>query len=139
MIFLPSSSLPSVFGHISFRSDWELVKVDFRPSFSRPCREEDYGSWDLTDLKVGGGLGWGGQAAFPACASPFLHGTRSLTSNRASQNPGGPDMSGPSAGFSGHFLVSGLLWAWVCRHTQGHGAMRPDPTVQSSVLGVRGL
>ncbi|KAF3825357.1 hypothetical protein GH733_005991 [Mirounga leonina] len=41
----------TVFGHISFRSDWELVKVDFRPSFSRPCREEDYGSWDLTDLK----------------------------------------------------------------------------------------
>uniref|UniRef100_A0A452RGW0 Sortilin related VPS10 domain containing receptor 2 n=1 Tax=Ursus americanus TaxID=9643 RepID=A0A452RGW0_URSAM len=41
----------TVFGHISFRSDWELVKVDFRPSFSRQCSEEDYGSWDLTDLK----------------------------------------------------------------------------------------
>uniref|UniRef100_A0A8I3N981 VPS10 domain-containing receptor SorCS2 n=1 Tax=Canis lupus familiaris TaxID=9615 RepID=A0A8I3N981_CANLF len=41
----------TVFGHISFRSDWELVKVDFRPSFSRQCSEDDYGSWDLTDLK----------------------------------------------------------------------------------------
>lgn len=43
---------PSVFGHISFRSDWELVKVDFRPVFSRPCREDDYDSWDLTGLQV---------------------------------------------------------------------------------------
>ncbi|XP_042840958.1 VPS10 domain-containing receptor SorCS2 isoform X1 [Panthera tigris] len=41
----------TVFGHISFRSDWELVKVDFRPSFSRQCGEEDYGSWHLSDLK----------------------------------------------------------------------------------------
>ncbi|XP_057561948.1 VPS10 domain-containing receptor SorCS2 [Hippopotamus amphibius kiboko] len=43
----------TVFGHISFRSDWELVKVDFRPWFSRPCSEEDYSSWDLTDLQGG--------------------------------------------------------------------------------------
>lgn len=42
-----------VFGHISFRSDWELVKVDFRPSFPRQCGENDYSSWDLTDLQVG--------------------------------------------------------------------------------------
>ncbi|XP_025777413.1 VPS10 domain-containing receptor SorCS2 [Puma concolor] len=41
----------TVFGHISFRSDWELVKVDFRPSFSRQCSEDDYGSWHLSDLK----------------------------------------------------------------------------------------
>ncbi|XP_026251063.1 VPS10 domain-containing receptor SorCS2 isoform X2 [Urocitellus parryii] len=41
----------TVFGHISFRSDWELVKVDFRPSFSRQCSEEDYSSWDLTNLQ----------------------------------------------------------------------------------------
>ncbi|XP_019065808.1 VPS10 domain-containing receptor SorCS2, partial [Fukomys damarensis] len=41
----------TVFGHISFRSDWELVKVDFRPSFSRPCGEDDYGSWDLASLQ----------------------------------------------------------------------------------------
>uniref|UniRef100_A0A8C5K2Z9 VPS10 domain-containing receptor SorCS2 n=1 Tax=Jaculus jaculus TaxID=51337 RepID=A0A8C5K2Z9_JACJA len=41
----------TVFGHISFRSDWELVKVDFRPSFPKQCGEDDYSSWDLTDLQ----------------------------------------------------------------------------------------
>ncbi|XP_043919499.1 VPS10 domain-containing receptor SorCS2 [Protopterus annectens] len=41
----------TIFGHISFRSDWELVKVDFRPSFSRECTEEDYDSWLLTNLQ----------------------------------------------------------------------------------------
>lgn len=33
--------------------------MDFRPSFSRPCGEEDYSSWDLTNLQVGQGAGWG--------------------------------------------------------------------------------
>ncbi|KAL8194318.1 UNVERIFIED_CONTAM: VPS10 domain-containing receptor SorCS2 [Gekko kuhli] len=42
----------TVFGHISYRSDWELVKVDFRPSFPRECTDEDYESWDLTNLQV---------------------------------------------------------------------------------------
>lgn len=42
----------SVFGHISYRSDWELVKVDFRQSFPRQCAESDYESWQLTDLQV---------------------------------------------------------------------------------------
>ncbi|XP_060044496.1 VPS10 domain-containing receptor SorCS2 isoform X2 [Erinaceus europaeus] len=41
----------TVFGHISFRSDWELVKVDFRPLFPRPCTEADYSAWDLADLQ----------------------------------------------------------------------------------------
>ncbi|XP_029447509.1 VPS10 domain-containing receptor SorCS2 isoform X2 [Rhinatrema bivittatum] len=41
----------TIFGHISFRSDWELVKVDFRPSFSRECTEDDYDSWNLTTLQ----------------------------------------------------------------------------------------
>ncbi|KGL82072.1 VPS10 domain-containing receptor SorCS2, partial [Tinamus guttatus] len=40
-----------VFGHISYRSDWELVKVDFRPSFPRECTDDDYESWDLTNLQ----------------------------------------------------------------------------------------
>ncbi|MED6293788.1 VPS10 domain-containing receptor SorCS2, partial [Characodon lateralis] len=40
-----------VFGHISYRSDWELVKVDFRQSFPRQCTELDYESWQLTDLQ----------------------------------------------------------------------------------------
>ncbi|XP_041443704.1 VPS10 domain-containing receptor SorCS2 isoform X2 [Xenopus laevis] len=37
----------TVFGHISYRSDWELVKVDFRPSFTEECSEEDYDPWSL--------------------------------------------------------------------------------------------
>ncbi|KAM9717547.1 VPS10 domain-containing receptor SorCS2 isoform 6-T6 [Menidia menidia] len=41
----------TVFGHISYRSDWELVKVDFRQSFPRQCTESDYESWQLTDLQ----------------------------------------------------------------------------------------
>uniref|UniRef100_A0A7N8YEN8 VPS10 domain-containing receptor SorCS2 n=1 Tax=Mastacembelus armatus TaxID=205130 RepID=A0A7N8YEN8_9TELE len=41
----------TVFGHISYRSDWELVKVDFRQSFLRQCTESDYDSWQLTDLQ----------------------------------------------------------------------------------------
>ncbi|KAM6221802.1 VPS10 domain-containing receptor SorCS2 [Rhynchocyon petersi] len=43
----------TVFGHISFRSDWELVKVDFRPAFPRECAQDDYGSWELSDLQGG--------------------------------------------------------------------------------------
>uniref|UniRef100_A0A803XMG6 PKD domain-containing protein n=1 Tax=Meleagris gallopavo TaxID=9103 RepID=A0A803XMG6_MELGA len=42
----------TVFGHISYRSDWELVKVDFRPSFPRECTDDDYESWELTNLQV---------------------------------------------------------------------------------------
>lgn len=49
---LVAVALPSVFGHISYRSDWELVKVDFRRSFPRACTEADYESWQLTDLQV---------------------------------------------------------------------------------------
>ncbi|XP_066576172.1 VPS10 domain-containing receptor SorCS2 isoform X2 [Amia ocellicauda] len=41
----------TVFGHISFRSDWELVKVDFRQSFPRQCTEADYDAWKLTNLQ----------------------------------------------------------------------------------------
>ncbi|RXM28698.1 VPS10 domain-containing receptor SorCS2 [Acipenser ruthenus] len=41
----------TVFGHISFRSDWELVKVNFRQSFPRQCTEADYDAWKLTNLK----------------------------------------------------------------------------------------
>ncbi|KAJ8783420.1 hypothetical protein J1605_009125 [Eschrichtius robustus] len=50
-MLVASRAQGSVFGHISFRSDWELVKVDFRPWFSRQCSEEDYSSWDLTNLQ----------------------------------------------------------------------------------------
>lgn len=80
---LPSCSHHRVFGHISFRSDWELVKVDFRPSFSRQCGEEDYSSWDLSNLQVGrdeAGIGQVGCTlqvqAHSACQSPPLQGRR---------------------------------------------------------------
>lgn len=41
-----------MFGHISYRSDWELVKVDFRQSFPQACSEDDYEPWQLTDPQV---------------------------------------------------------------------------------------
>ncbi|XP_020646198.3 VPS10 domain-containing receptor SorCS2 isoform X2 [Pogona vitticeps] len=41
----------TVFGHISYRSDWELVKVDFRPFFPRECNDEDYEPWELSNLQ----------------------------------------------------------------------------------------
>ncbi|XP_031730173.1 VPS10 domain-containing receptor SorCS2 isoform X5 [Anarrhichthys ocellatus] len=41
----------TVFGHISYRSDWELVKVDFRQSFPHQCTESEYELWKLTDLQ----------------------------------------------------------------------------------------
>lgn len=34
--------------------------MDFRPSFTRLCSEEDYSSWDLTNLQVGQGAGAAG-------------------------------------------------------------------------------
>uniref|UniRef100_A0A8C6NGF2 VPS10 domain-containing receptor SorCS2 n=1 Tax=Melopsittacus undulatus TaxID=13146 RepID=A0A8C6NGF2_MELUD len=40
-----------IFGLISFSQDWELVKVDFRPSFPRECTDDDYESWELTNLQ----------------------------------------------------------------------------------------
>lgn len=104
MISLPSSSLPSVFGHISFRSDWELVKVDFRPSFSRQCSEEDYGSWDLTDLKVGRGPGWGRRWP-PLPVHPLSCMALGASPPRGPQNPSSPEIHSPLAGFPGPLLV----------------------------------
>lgn len=49
---VPLVCVCSVFGHISYRSDWELVKVDFRQSFPLQCTESDYESWQLTDMQV---------------------------------------------------------------------------------------
>ncbi|TTA98333.1 VPS10 domain-containing receptor SorCS2 [Bagarius yarrelli] len=36
---------------MTYRSDWELVKVDFRQSFPQQCNEDDYNSWTLTNLQ----------------------------------------------------------------------------------------
>uniref|UniRef100_A0A8C2UVJ4 VPS10 domain-containing receptor SorCS1 n=1 Tax=Chinchilla lanigera TaxID=34839 RepID=A0A8C2UVJ4_CHILA len=37
----------TVFGHFSHRSEWQLVKVDYKSIFDRRCAEEDYTPWHL--------------------------------------------------------------------------------------------
>ncbi|KAL7403641.1 hypothetical protein ABVT39_003243 [Epinephelus coioides] len=36
-----------IFGHVSHRSEWQLVKIDFRSIFNRRCTEADYQTWHL--------------------------------------------------------------------------------------------
>lgn len=44
-----------VFGHFSHRSEWQLVKVDYKSIFDRRCAEEDYRPWQLHSQVGGGG------------------------------------------------------------------------------------
>uniref|UniRef100_A0A1A8CCM2 Sortilin-related VPS10 domain containing receptor 1 n=1 Tax=Nothobranchius kadleci TaxID=1051664 RepID=A0A1A8CCM2_NOTKA len=37
----------TIFGHFSHRSEWQLVKIDFRSIFQLPCTSEDYVTWQL--------------------------------------------------------------------------------------------
>ncbi|KAJ8402772.1 hypothetical protein AAFF_G00364440 [Aldrovandia affinis] len=37
----------TLFGHVSHRSEWQLVKIDFRSIFNRRCTEGDYQTWHL--------------------------------------------------------------------------------------------
>ncbi|XP_068183865.1 VPS10 domain-containing receptor SorCS1-like [Antennarius striatus] len=37
----------TIFGHFSHRSEWQLVKIDFRFIFQRRCTPEDYLTWQL--------------------------------------------------------------------------------------------
>ncbi|XP_056147392.1 VPS10 domain-containing receptor SorCS1-like [Lampris incognitus] len=37
----------TLFGHFSHRSEWQLVKIDFRSIFNRRCMSEDYRTWQL--------------------------------------------------------------------------------------------
>uniref|UniRef100_A0A8C7Y993 VPS10 domain-containing receptor SorCS2 n=1 Tax=Oryzias sinensis TaxID=183150 RepID=A0A8C7Y993_9TELE len=37
----------TIFGHFSHRSEWQLVKIDFRSIFNRRCTEADYQTWHL--------------------------------------------------------------------------------------------
>ncbi|KAK6482263.1 VPS10 domain-containing receptor SorCS1-like [Huso huso] len=37
----------TIFGHVSHRSEWQLVKIDFRSIFNRRCTEEEYQTWHL--------------------------------------------------------------------------------------------
>ncbi|KAM9818171.1 VPS10 domain-containing receptor SorCS1 isoform 2-T3 [Syngnathus typhle] len=39
----------TIFGHVSHRSEWQLVKIDFRSIFNRRCSEADYQTWHLHD------------------------------------------------------------------------------------------
>lgn len=120
------SPLPSVFGHISFRSDWELVKVDFRPWFSRQCSEEDYSSWNLTNLQVGlaAGQGWAPCRA-PSAKFPVLRDR------------------GPPSDAQSFFAVfrpplgPGAAWARVCSHTQGNRRTGPQPAWRQACSGSR--
>ncbi|KAL2102383.1 hypothetical protein ACEWY4_001551 [Coilia grayii] len=37
----------TIFGHVSHRSEWQLVKIDFRSIFNRRCTDGDYQTWHL--------------------------------------------------------------------------------------------
>ncbi|PWA25854.1 hypothetical protein CCH79_00001748 [Gambusia affinis] len=37
----------TIFGHFSHRSEWQLLKIDFRPIFEKRCTSEDYVTWQL--------------------------------------------------------------------------------------------
>ncbi|XP_034538274.1 VPS10 domain-containing receptor SorCS1-like [Notolabrus celidotus] len=37
----------TIFGHFSHRSEWQLVKIDFRSIFQHRCTSEDYVTWQL--------------------------------------------------------------------------------------------
>uniref|UniRef100_A0A4W2HVK3 VPS10 domain-containing receptor SorCS3 n=1 Tax=Bos indicus x Bos taurus TaxID=30522 RepID=A0A4W2HVK3_BOBOX len=41
------TQIMTVFGHFSLRSEWQLVKVDYKSIFSRHCSKEDYQTWHL--------------------------------------------------------------------------------------------
>lgn len=36
-----------IFGHFSHRSEWQLVKIDFRSIFQHRCTTDDYMTWQL--------------------------------------------------------------------------------------------
>uniref|UniRef100_A0A8C8EGP3 PKD domain-containing protein n=1 Tax=Oncorhynchus tshawytscha TaxID=74940 RepID=A0A8C8EGP3_ONCTS len=43
----------TIFGHFSHRSEWQLVKIDFKAIFNRRCNTDDYQTWQLhNDGKV---------------------------------------------------------------------------------------
>ncbi|AWP13868.1 putative VPS10 domain-containing receptor SorCS1-like [Scophthalmus maximus] len=37
----------TIFGHFSHRSEWQLLKIDFRSIFQQRCTSEDYLTWQL--------------------------------------------------------------------------------------------
>lgn len=47
LLYALSAVFCRVFGHFSHRSEWQLVKVDYKSIFDRRCAEEDYRPWQL--------------------------------------------------------------------------------------------
>uniref|UniRef100_A0A7N6A2V2 PKD domain-containing protein n=1 Tax=Anabas testudineus TaxID=64144 RepID=A0A7N6A2V2_ANATE len=41
------NQIMTFFGHFSHRSDWQLIKIDYKSIFNRKCTEEDYQTWHL--------------------------------------------------------------------------------------------
>ncbi|KAM9793122.1 VPS10 domain-containing receptor SorCS3 [Neosynchiropus ocellatus] len=41
------NQIMTFFGHFSHRSEWQLIKIDYKSIFSRKCSEEDYQTWHL--------------------------------------------------------------------------------------------
>lgn len=82
--------------------------MDFRPSFTRPCSEEDYSSWDLTNLQVG-------QAAGPPAPSEPLLLPEVFPELR-------PSIDIWTSGFSSPFLVLGCSGL---SHSGGTGSQAP--------------
>ena len=47
MLTILTICLYSFFGHFSHRSEWQLIKIDYKSIYSRKCTEEDYQTWHL--------------------------------------------------------------------------------------------
>lgn len=43
----------SFFGHFSHRSEWQLIKIDYKGLFSRRCMDGDYQTWHLHNKVTG--------------------------------------------------------------------------------------
>ncbi|KAM3622591.1 uncharacterized protein V6R79_000720 [Siganus canaliculatus] len=41
------NQIMTFFGHFSHRSEWQLIKIDYKSMYSRKCTEEDYQTWHL--------------------------------------------------------------------------------------------
>uniref|UniRef100_A0A667XEI7 Sortilin related VPS10 domain containing receptor 3 n=1 Tax=Myripristis murdjan TaxID=586833 RepID=A0A667XEI7_9TELE len=41
------NQIMTFFGHFSHRSEWQLIKIDYKSIFTRRCTEEDYQTWHL--------------------------------------------------------------------------------------------
>lgn len=70
LCLFPLSPTLRVFGHFSLRSEWQLVKVDYKSLFSRRCTKEDQQTWHLHNQvsPSPGGHSWG--FLFPCSVLP---------------------------------------------------------------------